>query len=352
MSIYVLLLLLIILGESKIITGRLRWEDMGDTWQVLLPRTIDPVGPDSISDFASCTSVSTYEDTEALRADVDRYDAVIDRLIDLSAETLRAAENLKVVSKHGVGVDNIGVETASELGIVVCNAPGANARGVAEQAITLLLSARKRVLAADRHVREGAWDRHQFSTREVGGDTLGLLGCGSIGSTVGELAQGLGMEVIAHDPYVDPSDAPDGVEMIDERDRLFERSDALSVHVPLTEETRGAVSTEEFRLLGEGSVVVNTSRGGVVDESALADALESGLVAGAGLDTLENEPPAPDNSLLEREDVVLTPHIGGVTVESLREASRRSAESVRDVYEGRLPDHTLNADAGTFRFEE
>ncbi len=326
---------------------------MGDTWQVLLPQAIDPVGPDSIADFASCTSVSTYEDVEALRADVARYDAVIDRLIDLSAETLRAAESLKVVSKHGVGVDNIDVETASELGIVVCNAPGANARGVAEQAITLLLMARKRVLAADRHVREGRWDRHEFSTREIGGNTLGLLGCGNIGSAVGELARGLGMDVIAHDPYVEPSDVPDGIELLADRARLFERSDAVSVHVPLTDETRGAVSTEEFRLLGEDGIIVNTSRGGVVDESALADALETGLVAGSGLDTLENEPPAPDNPLLGREDVVLTPHIGGITVESLREASRRSAESVRAVYEGRLPAHTLNAEsARAFRFEE
>lgn len=324
-----------------------------DTWQVLLPRGIDPAGPDSIADIAEFTSVEAYGSTAELRADVGRFDAVIDRLIDLSAEVIAEAENLKVISKHGVGVDNIDVGAATAHGVVVANTPGANARGVAELAVTLLLTVRKRVLEADRHVRAGEWDRHEFSTPELGGDALGLFGCGHIGSEVARLARGFGMDVRAYDPYVDPSALPDGVEMVDDEAALFAGSDAVSVHVPLTDETHHAVSAAELDALGEGGIVVNTSRGGVVDEAALADALDAGVIAGAGLDTLESEPPSPDDPLLDREDVVLTPHVGGITVESLREASRRAAEHVRAVYEGTLPEHALNAEAAErFRFEE
>lgn len=324
-----------------------------DTWQVLLPRGIDPAGPESIADIAEFTSVGAYDSTEALKADVGRFDAVIDRLIDLSAEVIAEAENLRVISKHGVGVDNIDVGAATAHDVVVTNTPGANARGVAELAITLLLSVRKRILEADRHVRAGEWDRHEFSTPELGGDTLGLLGCGHIGSNVARLAMAFGMDVLAYDPYVDPSGLLDGVELVDDEPALFERSDAVSVHVPLTEETRHAVSTAEFEALGEGGIVVNTSRGGVVDEAALAKAAAEGVLAGAGLDTLESEPPSPDDPLLDREDVVLTPHIGGITVESLREASTRAAENVRAVYEGDLPQDALNAgEVERFRFEE
>lgn len=324
-----------------------------DAWEVLLPRGIDPAGPESIADIAEFTSVEAYDSTDELKADVGRFDAVIDRLIDLSAEVIAEAGNLKVIAKHGVGVDNIDVGAATEHGVVVANTPGANARGVAELAVTLLLSVRKRVLEADRHVRAGEWDRHEFSTPEVGGDTLGLLGCGHIGSRVARLAGGFGMDVLVYDPYVDPSALSDGVEAVDDRLALFEESDAVSVHVPLTEETRHAVSTAELEALGEGGIVVNTARGGVVDEAALAEALADGVVAGAGLDTLEPEPPSPDNPLLDREDVVLTPHVGGITVESLREASTRAAGNVRAVYEGDLPEHALNADeVERFRFEE
>ena len=316
----------------------------GETWNVLLPREIHPSGPESIDDIATFTSVSEYDSVDALREDVDRYDAVIDRLIDLSAATIAQADNLKVIAKHGVGVDNIDIGAATERGIVVCNTPGANSRGVAEHAITLLATVRKQVLVADRDIRSGTWERHRYSTPELHGDTLGLLGFGDIGSKTGELARGFGMDVVVYDPYVDADALPDWARMVDDLPALFEASDAVSVHVPLTPQTRHLVSTEELEALGEGGIVVNTARGGIVDEAALAAALEDGVIAGSGLDVLESEPPADDHPLLALDSAVLTPHVGGLTEESLRAASTRAAANVRTVYEGGVPETTLNAD--------
>ena len=194
----------------------------GETWNVLLPREIHPSGPESIDDIATFTSVSEYDSVDALREDVDRYDAVIDRLIDLSAATIAQADNLKVIAKHGVGVDNIDIGAATERGIVVCNTPGANSRGVAEHAITLLATVRKQVLVADRDIRSGTWERHRYSTPELHGDTLGLLGFGDIGSKTGELARGFGMDVVVYDPYVAPDALPGWARMVDDLPALFE----------------------------------------------------------------------------------------------------------------------------------
>jgi D-3-phosphoglycerate dehydrogenase / 2-oxoglutarate reductase len=315
-----------------------------DRWNVLLPREIHQSGPESIDDIATFTSVSEYGSTEALRDDIDRYDAVIDRLIELDGETIDAATNLKVIAKHGVGLDNIDIERASERDIVVCNTPGANARGVAEHAITLLATVRKRVPIADEDIRSGTWIRHRYSTPELGGDTLGLLGFGDIGSLTGELARGFGMDVLVFDPYIDADQLPDWAQPVEERETLFEESDAISVHVPLTQQTKHLVSSDELEALGDGGIVVNTARGGIVDEEALAEAIENETIAGAGLDVLESEPPDEDNPLLELDSVVFTPHVGGLTEESLQQAATRAAANVRRVYDGDLPETTVNAD--------
>lgn len=315
-----------------------------ERWQVLLPREIHPAGPESIEDIAEFTSVSEYDSTDDLHTDIHRYDAVIDRLIDLPAETIADASNLKVIAKHGVGLDNIDIDAATERGIVVCNTPGSNARGVAEQALTLLTTVRKRILVADREVRSGTWERPRFTTSELGGDTLGLLGFGNTGSKAGELFDGIGMDVCVYDPYVDAESLPEWARPVDSVLELFDQSDAVSVHVPLTPTTENLVSTEELAAMDDHGIIVNTARGGIVDEDALVVALEAGTIAGAGLDVLESEPPAPDNPLLSMDSVVLTPHIGGVTEESLENAALQAAANVRTVYEGELPETTVNAD--------
>ncbi|MFB6106628.1 MAG: hydroxyacid dehydrogenase [Halobacteriaceae archaeon] len=313
-------------------------------WQVLVDGPIDDAGPDAIADFASCTLVSTYADRAAVVEDAERYDAVVVRTWEVDRAFLEAATNLRVVAKHGAGLDNVDIPAASERGVVVANTPGVNARSVAEHTVTLLLAVQKSVRPADIDVHDGEWDRGRYDAHEVAGDVLGLFGCGDIGTAVSEMARGLGMDVLVYDPYLAESDIPAGAERVTATRSLFDRADAVSVHTPLTEETRGAIGRAELRAL-DGGVVVNTARGGVVDEEALVAALRAGEVAGAGLDVFASEPPADDDPLLAFRNVVTTPHVAGATDAAMRRMALGAAENVRTVYEGGLPESTVNADA-------
>lgn len=315
-----------------------------DQWQVLLPAEIDPAGPESIKDIATFVSQDEYPDRQALIEDIGRFNAVIVRVASIDEELLARAERLEVVSKHGVGLDNVDIPSATARGIVVCNTPGANTRAVAEHALTLLLAVRKGVSRADRDIRNGEWARSRYVAPEVGGATLGLFGVGDIGSLVASFARGLGMETVGYDPYVPSDDFPTGVDKIDDADTFFERADHVTVHTPLTPETEGAIATDELAAIGADGIVVNTARGGIVDEVALADALRDGIIAGAGLDVRAEEPSSSDDPLLDRDDVVFTPHVAGASADALREMSLRSAANVRTVYEGGVPETTVNAD--------
>ena len=286
--------------------------------------------------------MAEYESVEAALDDIGRYDAVIVRVAELDAAVLERATRLKIIAKHGAGLDNVDVGVASKQGIAVCNTPGANARSVAEHAIALLFGIRRHLRTADRHVRNAEWTRSGFVGRELTNDTLGLFGFGAIAREAADLARGIGLTVLTYDPYVPDDDVPARVERVDDFFDLFERSDAVSIHAPLTPETRGAISTDELDALGVDGVLINTSRGPVVDEDALIEALETGRIAGAGLDTFSEEPPGPDHPLYERDEVILTPHVGGVTVESLARMSQRAAANVRTMYEGNIPESTVN----------
>jgi D-3-phosphoglycerate dehydrogenase len=315
---------------------------MPETWQVLLPKSIDPSGPESIADFADCTGMDEYGSYDAALADIDQYDAVIVRVAPLDADVIQRAEKLKVIAKHGAGLDNVDIGAASERGIVVCNTPGANAQSVAEHAIASLFGLRRHLHTADRHVRSGEWERASFTGRELTKDTLGLYGFGNIAQRTAEMATGMGMRVVAYDPRK-PDDAfPEGVSRAERFEGLFERSDAVSIHVPLTDHTHHSISTDELAALGDHGVVVNTARGAVIDEDALVEALEGGVVGGAALDTFESEPPGEGHPLYDRADVLLTPHVGGVTTQALARMSRQAAANVRTVYEGEIPDSTRN----------
>jgi len=318
---------------------------MTTEWEVLLPTEIDPSGPESIADFATCTGMDEYESEAAALAEIDRYDAVIVRVAELDAGVIDRADRLRVIAKHGAGLDNVDVEAASGRGVVVCNTPGANARSVAEHAVALLFGLYRNLRTADRHVRAGEWERGAFAGHELTGDTLGLFGFGAIAREVSDLAQGLGQDVLTYDPYVPDDEIPARVERVTDFGDLFARADAVSIHAPLTPETRGAVSTAELDALGPEAVLINTSRGPIVDETALLAALEDGRLAGAGLDTFAEEPPGEDHPLYERDDVLLTPHVGGVTDEALARMSQRAATNVRTVYEGGVPESTVNREA-------
>lgn len=315
---------------------------MPNEWNVLLPKEIDQSGPESIVDFADCTGMDEYSSYESALDDIDRYDAVIVRVAPLDDDVIDRADKLQVIAKHGAGLDNVDIDAASERGIVVCNTPGANARSVAEHAVALLFGVRRNLRTADSHVRAGEWERGAFAGHELTGDTLGLFGFGAIAQVVSDLVQGLEQTVLAFDPYAADDKVPSSVERVDELLELFERSDAVSIHVPLTSETRHAVSTPELAALGERGVLINTARGPIVDEAALVEALEAGEISGAGLDTFEEEPPGGGHPLYDQDNVLLTPHVGGVTDEALARMSQQAADNVRTVYEGGLPTSTVN----------
>jgi len=318
---------------------------MSEPWQILLPTQIDPSGPSSIADFAECTGMDEYDSVDAALDDIATYDAVIVRVAELDREVIERAANLKVIAKHGSGLDKVDIEAASEHGIVVCNTPGVNSRSVAEHAIALQFGVQRNLAAADRHVRDGGWDRSAYTGHELQGDTLGLMGFGAIAQETAMIAQGIGQDVVVYDPYVPADDVPGEIDQIDDLTALFARSDTVSIHVPLVKDTRHAVSTPQLEALGDGGVLINTSRGGIVDEAALFEALEDGVIAAAGLDNFEQEPPEEDNPLLDRDDVLLTPHVGGVTYNALARMSRAAAANVRTVYEGELPESTVNREA-------
>ncbi len=314
-------------------------------YRVLITEPIADPGPELLATFATITCGSDYQDREALLADVATVDAVIVRTFPVDETFLGRAQNLDVVVKHGVGFDNIDVATATAHEVPVCRVTDVNSRAVAEHALALLLAIRKRLLFLDRSVRSGSWNRQAAETRTLAGDVVGLFGCGSIGTDLAARLAGLDVSCLAYDPYLDAEDAPANVTLVTDKIALFDRADAVSVHTPLTPETAGAIGTSELRALGDTGIVVNTARGGIIEEAALVDALERGDIDGAGLDVFADEPPPVDHPLFDHDRVVLTPHVAGNTNESLAALSRGAAEHVRTVYEGDLPDATVNASA-------
>jgi len=247
----------------------------------------------------------------------------------VSAELLDAAPQLKVIGRAGIGVDNIDLEAATRRGVLVMNTPGGNAVSVAEHTFALLLALARRVSAADQSTRSGEWRKNEFAGFELKGKTLGLVGLGRIGQEVARRALAFEMHVLAHDPFVAAALARDvGVELVS-LDDLLGRADFLSLHVTLTPETQHLLDRERLAKCKRGLRVLNTARGELIDEAALAEALQSGQVAGAALDVFAGEPPR-DSPLLKLPNVIATPHIGGSTAEAQEEVGWRIAQQVRD----------------------
>lgn len=234
----------------------------------------------------------------------------------VSGEMLAQAPQLKAVGRAGVGIDNVDIAAATEHGVAVFNAPGGNTVAAAELTIGLLISVARNIPAAEASVRSGRWNRADFKGVELRGKTLGLIGAGRIGSEVAARCKAFDMAVIAYDPYLSPTRAEGlGIEMVGLED-VLRRSDFVSVHVPLTEETKGIIGSVALEQMKKTAFLVNSSRGGVVDEDALARALHQGDVAGAALDVFDTEPLAADSPLRTAPRLVLTPHLGASTVEA------------------------------------
>ncbi|WP_417211150.1 hydroxyacid dehydrogenase [Antarctobacter sp.] len=256
---------------------------------------------------------------------------IVSRMGRVDAAVMDAGPQLKVISKHGVGVDNIDVQAASDRGIPVLVATGANAVSVAEHAIALLLATVKHILPLDAGLRAGRWEKAGFAGHEIAGSTMGLVGMGAIAQATGRMAKGLGLTLVGYDPYA-PDSAFDaaGVSRCATFEDMLAQTDILSLHCPLTDQTRGILDAEAIARMPQGSYVINTARGGLIDETALVAAIRSGHLAGAGLDTFAVEPPAADHPFFAEPAIVLTPHIGGVTRQA---GGRVGVDAVRGIFQ-------------------
>jgi D-3-phosphoglycerate dehydrogenase len=272
-------------------------------------------------------------DADELRRILPEYDGLIIRSgTKVTADLIGVADKLRVIGRAGIGVDNVDLAAATARGVIVMNTPEGNAITTAEHAIALLTSLARRIPQATASMKAGLWEKTRFNGKELFRQVLGVVGLGNIGGIVAERARGLRMQVIAYDPIVPEERAKRlGVELVS-LEELLERSDLITIHVPLTKDTRGLISTDQFERMKPGVMIVNAARGGIVDEAALLAALESGKVAGAALDVFEQEPPPPDHPLLQRDDVIATPHLGAATDQAQLNVAVAVAEQVRDYF--------------------
>jgi D-3-phosphoglycerate dehydrogenase len=267
---------------------------------------------------------------DQLAGDLADADGLIVRsATKVTAELIGAAPRLRVIARAGTGVDNVDITAASGRGIVVMNAPGANSISVAELALGLILSLARHIPAADAAMKQGKWEKKRFLGEEIRNKTLGLAGLGRIGQEVARRASAFGMQIIAHDPFISEQVAADlGIELVT-LDDLFARADYLSLHMPSNEKTRHIVNANRLAEARTGIRIINTARGDLIDEAALADAIESGQVAGAALDVFHKEPP-PDPRLQSLAQVVATPHIAASTREGQKQVGVETAAALRD----------------------
>lgn len=288
------------------------------------------------------------DDPAALRAAARTAAAILVRTTPIGADVIEAAPQLRVVSRHGVGYDNVDIAALNARGIPLAIAVQANRVSVAEHTLAMLLTLAKAALPHDAAVRAGHWAiRNELRAFELFAKRLLLVGLGRIGREVATRARAFGMVVAVHDPYVDPATLADlGCLAAPSLDQAVAEADAISLHLPLTEATRHVIDARRLALMKRGAILVNTARGGLIDETALAAALTAGGLRGAGIDVFADEPPRPDNPLLAAPNALLSPHNAGVTEESMVRMATEAAQNILEVLDGVLdPAVIVNLDA-------
>jgi len=280
--------------------------------------------------------VKTDLKPDALKEIIKDYDALVVRsATKVTKDVIEAAKKLKFIGRAGVGLDNVDLEAATQKGIIVMNTPAGNTISTAEHTCSMILALSRNIPQANSSTKKGEWKRSKFMGVELYGKTLGVVGFGRIGSEVAKRALSFGMKILAYDPFLSADVAESiGVE-IAELKKVLQESDYITVHTPLTDETRHMISDKEFVLMKKGVRIINCARGGIIDESALAKALKEGKVAGAAMDVFEKEPLLADNELLKMDNVIITPHLGASTEEAQVNVAVEVAEIVRDALLGR-----------------
>ncbi|MHA1996026.1 MAG: hydroxyacid dehydrogenase [Candidatus Hodarchaeales archaeon] len=305
----------------------------------------DSISPTAVAELnENFEVVEQHYSPEELLSEISKYHAVIVRsATKVTLDVIEAGTKLKVIGRAGVGVDNIDVDAATKNGIYVVNSPRASTISVAEMTIALILALGRRVVQANIKTKKGEWPKKEFMGIELFDKKLGFVGCGRIGSEVAVRALAFGMKPMIYDPYLPPElFLKFGADEITDLDVLFEKSDFITIHALLNDETRGMVSTRQFDLMKPSAYLVNCARGGIVDEEALYVALKERKIAGAALDVFTVEP-AKDTKLFELENLYVSPHVAASTKEAQERAGSITAEQVRLVLTGEEPEFCVNA---------
>ncbi|KXT07303.1 hypothetical protein AC578_462 [Pseudocercospora eumusae] len=315
--------------------------------KVLIPEKLSPDGLSLLQ-----ASLDVHEkralSPEQLHEIIPEYEALIVRSeTKVTSSLLSAGKKLRVVARAGVGVDNVDLEAATKLGIIVVNSPQGNINAAAEHTIALLMATARNIGEASVSIKSGKWERSKLVGVEVKGKTLAIVGLGKVGLTVARAAGGLGMNLVAYDPYANITAAASAnVDLVDSLQELLERADFLTLHTPMIASTKGLIGLQELSKMKKTARVLNVARGGIIDESALLEAVETGIIAGAGIDVFTSEPPKPEDAaskLIAHPKVVATPHLGASTVEAQENVSIDVCEQVLSILQGQLPRSAVNA---------
>lgn len=309
-------------------------------YKILVTEPMAEDGPDWLRANGYEVKYGRGIEPKTLIEDLQDCDGVIPRLAVMSDEVISACPQLKVIARHGAGVDTVDLESCKRHGIRVVNTSGSNSVAVAEHAMMLILACAKALWSLETLYRAGEFKKARKNTKsvEISEKTLGLLGYGHIGENIARMAHdGFHMHVLAYDPYAKKESLPDWLELSADRDEVFRKADFVSVHMASTAETKGSIGKREFSLMKPTAYFINTARGNLVDENALVDALEGGVIAGAGLDATEPEPEKPDSPLFQMDNVILTPHCGGSTLESKKRSSLGAAIGCDEILTGKQP---------------
>ncbi len=311
-------------------------------YRIFVPQKLKKPGEDILlkAGFEIVRSKSLEE--KDLIEGIKGCDAAAIRTVKVTKNMLDATDKLKIIARHGSGYDGIDIKTAAKKKICVVNAPGANSTSVAELTIFYILyCSRNFSVVKNNMLKDYMYAKMAVEKHEISGKTLGLIGTGHIGNKVAKIAKfAFDMQIIAFDPFVKNENKLEFVNYTD-REKVFKESDYISIHVPLTEETKNSISEKEFKMMKNTAYFINASRGELVDEEALYNAVKNQEIAGASLDTVKVEPIKKDNKLLELENILIAPHIGGATEEASNRASIMCAEQIRDYLNGKKPEHII-----------
>jgi D-3-phosphoglycerate dehydrogenase len=313
-------------------------------YKVLIPQDVAQPGKDYLHERGYEIKMGTGITAEAIAADAVDCDAILARTAPFPAKVFEAGKRLRVIARHGVGYDNIDVAKATELGIWVTFAPESNANTVAEHAIGCILTLARNFIQLDRETRAGNFSiRDKLFGSDLAGKTLGVVGLGKIGRRVAQKAgRGLDMKIVGYDPFLKPEQIAEFATPAASMDEVFSAADFLTLHIPGGASNKRAISRKQFNLMKKTAFFINASRGDVVDEAALIEALRSGVIAGAAIDVFEKEPPQKDNPLLSMGNVLLTPHNASQTRECMIRMALHAAQGIDEVLTGKRPTWPVN----------